>query len=401
MPSIDQAPGSLAAGIGRIETQGAYRLRLPGPTEVPERVRQVIARPVLNHRGPEFRVQLARAEALLHPVLETQNRVLFFAATGTGMMEAALVNVAAPGDRLLVVSHGQFGERFAAIGRSLGADVEMLEFTWGDPIDPTAVAERVRAKDYRAVLVTHNESSTGIVAPLAAIGRVLADNPALLIVDSVSGLAGLPMKQDEWGVDIVVSASQKALMCPPGLGLASVSAKGWRVIGRKGWSPGYYWSFTRSLASIEKGETPFTAPVGLIAGLVEALEMIHAEGLPAVLERHRRLSSALREGGVALGLERFGRGADVSATVVVFGVPEGLDGGAIVRAIYERYGTVIAGARNKLSGRVIRIGTMGAFSAGTILQDLVQLEAVLAGMGLQAPTSAGVAAAAAYLHAGS
>lgn len=379
---------------------GAYRLRLPGPTEVPEQVRQAIARPVLNHRGPEFKAELARAETLLQPVLGTANRVLFFAATGTGMMEAALVNVAAPSDPLLVVSHGQFGERFAAIGRSLGAEVEMLEFPWGEPIDPAAIAERVRAKTYRAVMVTHNESSTGVVAPLQAIGRVLAGNPALLIVDSVSGLAGLPVRQDEWGVDIVVSASQKALMCPPGLGLASVSEKAWRVIRRDGWSPGFYWSFTRSLDSIEKGETPFTAPVGLVAGLVEALEMIHAEGLPHVLERHRRLSSALREGGMVLGLERFGQGRDLSATVVVFGVPEGLDGPAIVRAMYERYGTVIAGARNRLAGRVIRIGTMGAFSAGTILQDLVQLEAVLGRMGLQAPSGAGVAAASACLQGG-
>lgn len=270
----------------------SYRLRLPGPTDVPERVRQALARPALNHRGPEFRTQLAQAEALLQPILGTTNRVLFFASTGTGMMEAALVNVAEPGDRLLVVSHGQFGERFAAIARSLGASVDMLEFAWGEPIDPAEVAERVRNTPYRAVMVTHNESSTGVVAPLEAIGRVLADHPALLIVDSVSGLAGLPMQQDAWGVDIVVSASQKALMCPPGLGLASVSVKAWQVIGRAGWSPGYYWSFPRALASCEKGETPFTAPVGLIAGLLEALEMIHSEGLAEVLARHRRLSSA-------------------------------------------------------------------------------------------------------------
>ena len=375
-----------------------YRLRLPGPTDVPERVRQAIARPVLNHRGPEFRAQLARTEALLQPVLGTANRILFFAATGTGMMEAALVNVAAPGDRLLVVSHGQFGERFAAIASSLGARVDMLEFAWGDPIDPAAVADRVRNTPYRAVMVTHNESSTGVVAPLEALGRVLANHPALLIVDSVSGLAGLPMQQDAWGVDIVVSASQKALMSPPGLGLASISAKAWQVIGRADWSPGYYWSFRRALASCEKGETPFTAPVGLIAGLLEALEMIHAEGLPHVLARHQLLSSALHAGGLALGLLPFGSGIDRSSTVVVFGVPEPLEGGAIVRAMYERYGTVIAGARNKLSGRVIRIGTMGAFDVGTILLDLAQLEVVLADMGVPTVPGGGTAAALAHIR---
>jgi len=230
----------------RHETPAIYRLRLPGPTEVPERVRQAIARPVLNHRGPEFRAELARAEALMQPVLGTANRVLFFAATGTGMMEAALVNVASPGDRLLVVSHGQFGERFAAIGRSLGAEVEMLEFAWGDPIDPAAIGERVRVNAYRAVMVTHNESSTGVVAPLQEIGRVLADSVALLIVDSVAALRACRCGK---------TSGASTSSCPPGLGLASVSAKAWRIIGRDGRSPGFYWSFTQSLASIEKGET--------------------------------------------------------------------------------------------------------------------------------------------------
>jgi len=388
-----------AGRTARLEVPKAYRLRLPGPTEVPERVRQAIARPVLNHRGPEFRAELAQAEALLRPVLGTTNRVLFFAATGTGMMEAALANVADPGDRLLVVSHGQFGERFAAIGRSLHAEVDLLEFPWGDPIDPAGIEERVRRTAYRAVVVIHNESSTGVVAGLEAIGRVLRGNPALLVVDSVSGLGGIEMQQDRWGVDVVISASQKALMCPPGLGLASVSEKAWRVIGRDGRDPGFYWSFKRAVASIEKGETPFTAPVGLVAGLVEALEMIHAEGLPNVLERHRRLSSALRAGGKAIGLPQFGDGAALSNTVVVFALPETLDGARIVRAMYERHGTVIAGARNKLAGRVIRFGTMGANTAGTILTDLIELEAVLASMGCRVTPGAGVGAAGAILGA--
>ena len=374
-----------------------YRLRLPGPTEVPERVRQALARPVVNHRGPEFRAELARAETLIQPVLGTKNRVLFFACSGTGMMEAALTNVVAPGERLLVVEQGQFGERFAAIGRMLGAEVDLLEVPWGDTVDPAAVAERVRAKDYRAVVVIHNESSTSVVSDLAGIGAVLRDNPALLVVDSVSGLGGVEMRQDEWGVDIVVSASQKALMCPPGLGLASLSAKAWAVVKREDRRPSFYWSFTRALASMEKSETAFTAPVSLVAGLCEALEMIHAEGLPAVLARHRRLSSALRAGGQALGLAEFGRAPVLSSTVVAFKVPDGLDGGAIVRAMYQDQGTVIAGSRNRLSGRVIRIGTMGALDTGTILTDLAHLEAVLTAMGCPIVPGAGLAAASAFL----
>ena len=195
-----------------------YRLRLPGPTEVPERVRQAIARPVFNHRGPEFRAELARAEALIQPVLGTKNRVLFFACSGTGMMEAALVNVVASGERLLIVAHGQFGERFAAIARMLEAEIDLLEVPWGEAVDPADVGERVRRTAYRAVVVVHNESSTSVVSDLEGLGAVLRDNPALLVVDSVSGLGGIEMRQDAWGVDLVVSASQKALMCPPGLG---------------------------------------------------------------------------------------------------------------------------------------------------------------------------------------
>ncbi len=375
-----------------------YRLRLPGPTEVPERVRQATARPVVNHRGPEFRETLARTEALLQPLFGTTNRILFFASSGTGVMEAALVNIAGPGVPILVVQHGQFGERFAAIGQAAGATVDVLETPWGEAIDITAVEARLREKEYRAVVVIHNESSTGVVADLAALGALTRERPTLLVADSVSGLGGIELRQDEWGVDIVVSASQKALMCPPGLALASVSAKAWAVLQANDRMPGFYWDFRRALASAEKGETAFTPPVGLITGLQEALEMIHAEGLPQVLARHRRLSAALYAGGAAIGLVPFGSDAHRSSTVAVFRVPEALDGGAIVRALYQRHRTVIAGARNRLSGRVIRIGTMGSFDAGTILTDLACLEDVLPRLGLPVAPGTALAAASASLQ---
>lgn len=379
----------------RTPTSPSYRLRLPGPTEVPERVRQALARPVLNHRGLEFRAEMAETEALIRPVMGTGNRILSFAASGTGMMEAALANVLAPGDRMLAVVHGQFGERFAAIGRSLGAEVDLLECAWGDPVDPDALEARLRETEYRAVTVIHNESSTGVVADLAAVGRIVARSPALLIVDSVSGLGGIEMRQDEWQVDVLASASQKALMCPPGLGLVSVSEKAWRTIRRDGRQPGFYWSFERARAAAEKNETAFTAPVSLVAALCAALQMIHEEGLPSVLARHGRLSAALREGAAGLGLATFGRGENLSATVVVLSVPEGLDGAAIVRGMYERFTTVIAGARNRLAGRVVRLGTMGWLTEATILTDLYQLGAVLAQLGWPTQVGAGLAAASA------
>ncbi len=353
-----------------------YRLRLPGPTAVPERVRQAIARPVLSHRGPEFTAILRHAEELLQPLMGTRNRIFFFACSGTGMMEASLVNILAPGERLLIATHGAFGERFVDIARALGAAVDTLDVPWGCAVDPSEVRRRVSAAGYRAVILVHNESSTGVTADLAAIGAAVRDTPALLVVDSVSGLGGIEIRQDEWGVDILVSASQKCLMCPPGLGVVSISPKAWNVVHRTDGLPRYYWDFRKALASAEKTETPFTTPVALVAGLHEALQMIHAEGLPQVFERHRRLSTKLQDGCAALGLPPFAETA-LSPTVVCMEVPGGLSGKDIVRHMYQRYGTVIAGSRNKLSGKVIRIGTMGHLTDADIVTDLYYLKQTL------------------------
>jgi aspartate aminotransferase-like enzyme len=360
--------------------RNAYRLRLPGPTAVPERVRQAIARPVLSHRGPEFVALLDRAEEMLQFVLGTRNPVLFFASSGTGMMEASLVNILAPGERVLVCVNGQFGERYAEIAQALGAAVDTIDIPWGHAIDPDEVEKRVETTDYRAVVVVHNESSTGVVADLEAIGGLLRNRSTLLVVDSVSGLGGIAMRQDHWGVDIVVSASQKALMCPPGIGIASVSRKAWEVVRRDDRLPRYFWDFRKAMVNGEKSETPFTPPVSLIAGLYEALKMISDEGVAQVVARHEKLSAALRAGCNALGFSTFGDEQALSSTVVVLNVPEKLDGNAVVRQLYL-HGTVIAGSRNKLAGRVIRIGTMGSLNEGDILTDLAHLSQALEELG--------------------
>lgn len=352
-----------------------YRLRLPGPTAVPERVREAMAEPVLAHRGAEFREILASTERLLQPVIGTSGHVFFAASTGTGMMEAALVNVLAPGERVLVVMHGQFGERFASIAEALGAQVERLEFEWGCAPDPRVIETRLMGRQYRAVVVVHNESSTGVAARIGEIGALLRDRSELLLVDSVSGLGGMEMRMDGWGVDVLVSASQKCLMCPPGVGIAAISAKAWEVARRDDRMPRYYWDFRRAMDSAEKTETPFTTPVSAMAGLKTALEMIHEEGLPQVLERHARLSRTLREGCASLRMPSFAR-EGLSNTVVALDVPG--RGKEIVRAMYERHGTVIAGSRNHLSGRVIRIGTMGALTDQDIQTDLEHLASCLA-----------------------
>jgi aspartate aminotransferase-like enzyme len=382
--------------LGTVVPPG-YRLRLPGPAAVPERVRAALALPVLNHRGPEFHAVLAEAASGLRRVFGTRRDVFLFGTSGTGAMEAALANVVDRGDDVLVVVAGQFGERFAAIADGMGARVDRLEIPWGEAPDPSAVAAKVRARDYRAVACVHNESSTGVVADLAGIGAAVRATPSLLVVDSVSGVGGIDMRMDEWGVDVLVAASQKALMCPPGLAFAAVSEKAERIVDAARGVPRFFFDFRRMKAALAKSETPFTPPVSLVLGLREALAMIEEEGLPAVLERHLRLSAALRAGCVALGLPMFPTAPSLSPTVTAACVPAGLDGAAIVRHMHARYRTVIAGQRTRLSGRVIRFGTMGWVDAGDILTDLHHLECTLRDLGHPPPAGAGVAAAARVL----
>jgi aspartate aminotransferase-like enzyme len=301
-----------------------------------------------------------------------------------------------PGDAVLVVVAGQFGERFVSIARAFGAQVDTLDVEWGGTLDADHVAARLKERAYRAVVMVHNESSTGVTYDVAAVGAVVRDTPALLVVDSVSGLAGVEMKMDAWGADIVVSASQKALMCPPGLGFAAISAKAWQAIDRDGRMPCFFADFRRARASLDKDGTPFTPPVTLVYGLLEALRMIDEEGLANVLARHDRLASALRAGVQALGLELYNQPDVSSATVTAMKVPAGLEGGAIVRHLRERYGTVIAGARHpSQTGKVIRIGTMGMIGEADIITDLRHLEATLNDLG--GPVSASHAGARAAL----
>lgn len=374
-----------------------YRLRMPGPAAVPERVRAATALPMLSHRGPEFRAILGEVTAGLRRLLGTRYFVFLLGVSGTGAMEAALVNVLSSGDSVLVVENGQFGERFASIAEGMPVVLDRLQIPWGEAPDPAMIAGRLKEKNYRAVVVVHNESATGVVADLAAIGAVLRETETLLVVDSVSGVGGLEIRMDDWGVDVVVTASQKSLMCPPGLAMAGVSEKAMRVVDAAHGMPRYFFDFRRAKASLDKDETPFTPPVSVIIGLREALAMIDEEGLAAVLDRHARLSSALRAGFEALGFPIFPKSPVLSPTVTVGIVPEGLDGSAIVRHMYTHYRTVIAGQRTKLRNRVIRIGTMGAFGPEDILADLHYLECTLRDLGRAPAHGAGVAAAASIL----
>jgi aspartate aminotransferase-like enzyme len=380
--------------VSQLTIPSDYRLRLPGPTAIPERVRAALMLPVVSHRGPEFRTVIGETARMLKPVFGTQRDVYVYAASGTGMMEAALANVVTPGEPVLVIIHGQFGERFASIAEGMGAVVDRLAVEWGEAPDLEAVRARLKQRKYRAVVCVHNESATGVVADIAGIGALVRETDAVLVVDSVSGAAGIELRMDEWGVDILVSASQKALMCPPGLGYVAVSAKGMAAVEKASGIPRFYFDFRRAKAAAEKEETAFTAPVSLVMGQHVALTMIHEEGLANVFARHKRNGEALRAGCGALGFPIFPTGRPLSATVSVLAVPEGVDGLKVVRHMHARYRTVIASQRGKLSGKVIRFGTMGALSAGDIMTDLQILESTLRDLGLSPRPGAGCAAAA-------
>ncbi len=370
-----------------------YRLRLPGPIAVPERVRQAIARPVLNHRGPEFRAIWARTIAKLEPVFGTKQPIHVLPCSGTGVMEAAVLNIAAPGDRLLIVSNGQWGERFVTIGKALGIASDTIDLPWGETVDPAAIEAKLKAHDYKALILIHNESSTGVVGDLNAAGQLVKDRPTLLVTDSVSGIAGMDFQMDAWGVDIVVSGSQKALMCPPGMGLIAASEKAWAVIRRETPMPRFYFDLRKARESYDKGESTFTPAVSLVQGLDASLDMIHEEGLENVLARHASLSRGIKAGAAAMGLANFAKAKMQSNTVACFHVPEGIDGVKLIRRLHEKHRTVIAGARNRLQGKLIRLGTMGAITEADILTDLMHIEDVLVELGHRLDKGAGVAAA--------
>lgn len=372
-----------------------YRLRLPGPTTVPERVLRAMARPVIAHRGPEFLARFREIQAGLKPILGRAGAAPFlFASTGIGTMESAVVNVAGPGKRVLIANNGQWGPVFKRLALQIGAEVDEVVTAPGEPVDLEGVERALKAKEYAAVLAVHSESSTGALTDLKALGAIVAQTPALLAVDSVSGLGGAEMRQDEWGIDVVVSASQKCLMSPPGLGLASISDKAWAAIQGDDRGPRSYFDYRRFKPMADKGEPTYTAPVTMLTALHEALAMIAEQGLDAVLARHGRLSRALTAGMRALGFTPFPKGTP-SPTLVVTLTPEGIDAPALIDRLAAGYNMIVAGTHfEHLKHRMVRVGTMGAVADGDVLSDLHALAAALRDMGGRPDEASALAAAA-------
>ena len=367
-------------------------LMTAGPTPVPPAVSQAMAAPMLYHRAPAFDELYERVLGRLPAVFRTQNDVLAFASSGSGAMDSAVANLVRPGDRVLACAAGKFGERWIQLCEAYGAELVRYEPGWGERLDPAEI-DRLLAEngDVKVAFATLSETSTGIVHDVQAIAEVAARYDVILAIDAVSGLGAAELRQDEWGVDVVVAGSQKALMCPPGLAFASVSQKALDYAESRGGGR-YYFDWGRTSKSQRKGASPFTPAVSLFLGLDVALEMIEAEGLDDVMARHRLLARATRAGVAAMGLELFGDPDERSTVVTALELPEEVDGGKVPGGL-RRLGITANGGQDHLKGRILRIAHCGYFGAFDILTSLSGLEMVLHQLGREVDHGAGAGAA--------
>jgi aspartate aminotransferase-like enzyme len=353
-------------------------LLAPGPTPIPPEVLQAMAQPIIHHRTPEYETLFADVRRDLRLLFQCTNEVLMFAASGTGALEGAVVNTLSPGDQVVVVRGGKFGERWAEICEAYGVRVLPVDVVYGKSVNPTAVGDALKSTpDVKAVFATHSETSTGAVHDIQSIAAIVRETPAILIVDAITSLGVMDLPMDAWGVDIVVAGSQKALMLPPGLAFAALSDKAWAVVPTAR-LPKYYFNFTAERKAMEKNQAAYTPAVSLVVGLRESLRLILAEGLPNVLARHDRLARATRAGVQALGLELFAEHPGCACTAVK--APAGIDGGAIVKGLRTR-GITIAGGQGSMQGKIFRIAHMGYVDSFDVVTALTALEFVLDDLG--------------------
>jgi aspartate aminotransferase-like enzyme len=337
-----------------------------------------MARPMVNHRGPEFHQMLTDVTADLKKVFQTRNDVLLLTGSGTGGLEAAAVNMLSPGDKVLSVTIGVFGDRFASICREFGADVISHKVEWGKAADPDAVKKAINDNPgVKAVLVTHNETSTGVTNDLEAISKAVKDAGKLLIVDAISSLGSINLPIDAWRCDVVITASQKGWMVPPGMAMVSVSPEAWQAHATAK-MPRFYWDFSRAKNYYdEKKENPWTPAVSIVYAFTVALKMMLKEGIDNVFARHARIGQMTRNGIKKLGLPLFAEESHASNTVTSVGIPAGLDGKKMRQVLREKYQVVLAGGQQTLDGKIFRIGHLGMVNDKDIEEILGAIEKVL------------------------
>ena len=335
-------------------------LRIPGPTPIPEEVRQAQSAPMIDHRGAEFAEMQAEIVSGLATLIGTSGDVVLLTGSGSGAMEAAIVNSLSPGDRVLAVIIGGFGDRFADIAQAFGADVDRFEVEWGEAADPAALAAHLAGQPpYRAVLLTHNETSTGVANPLRELVAAVHAAPGdpLVIVDGISGLGAMPFEMDAWGVDLVVSASQKAWMASPGIAIAAIGPRA-KEAEASARMPRVYWSFAEARKWAEKGQTPWTPAVAVLYGLRVGVRRLMEEGRERTWARHEAIAAGSQAGLEGLGLRLVAKPQHRSATVTAAWLPEGLDWSPFNADMRSR-GLVVAGGQGKWAGKIMRFGHMG------------------------------------------
>ena len=373
------------------------QLRIPGPTPLPERVVRAASRPMVDHRGPEFAELLAEVAAGARRVFETENDLLILTASGSGGLESAVANLVSPGDKVVAAICGNFGERFAGIAAAYGCELIRLEAEWGQPVEPADLAEVLDSQpEARLVLLTHNETSTGVTNHLADLVAVAKGAGRVVAVDGVSSVSSMPIEVDRLGVDVAVSASQKGWMSPPGIAFVSISGQAWELHAEAR-APRYYFDWKAAKKQAEGGSTPWTPAVSVLYAVQEGLRMLEEEGLSQVYARHRRLSAAVAGGLQALGFPLFAAEGYRSPTVTSALPMPGLDVSAYRRLLREKYGVVIAGGQGKMTGKLLRVGHLGAVADGDVVQVLWAMERALEELDIAPADGRAMAAASAFL----
>jgi len=380
---------------------GRHFLQIPGPTNVPDRVLRVLSRPTIDHRGPEFARLAREAIAGLQQVCKTSGAVVIYPSSGTGAWEAALVNTLSPGDKVLMVETGHFATLWRNMALRLGLQVDFVPGDWRHGVDPAGVEAKLaedRSHAIKAVAIVHNETSTGVTSQVAEVRRRMdtVSHPALFMVDTISSLASIDYRHDEWGVDVTVGCSQKGLMLPPGLGLNAISAKA-RMAAKAARLPRSYWDWEPMLQDSQAGFFPYTPATNLLYGLREALHMLFEEGLENVFARHTRHAEATRRAVQAWGLALVCRNpAEYSSSLTAVMMPAGYDADALRQVILDRFDLSLGTGLGKLKGKIFRIGHLGDFNDLMLTGTLGGVEMGLAMAGVPFKTG-GVTAALEYL----
>jgi aspartate aminotransferase-like enzyme len=347
------------------------QLRIPGPTPCPPDVLEAMGRQMINHRGKEFSELINRITAELKELFQTKNDLYILTGSGTGGMEAAVVNMLSPGDKVLSASNGVFGNRFADIAQNYGADVMRLKFDWGKPIDPDAVRKALSADSkIKAVLLTHNETSTGVTSDIQALAAVINEFDKLIIVDAVSSLSCIDLKTDDWKCDVVVTGSQKGWMVPPGLAMVSISEKGWKAHAQSK-MPRFYWDFTKAKSYLEKGQTPWTPCISIFFALDVSLDMMLKEGLKNIFARHAKIGDMIRKGVKSLGMTLLAADEKyASNTVTAVNGSERVSAPKLQQILRDEYKVVVSGGQGDLTGKIFRIGHLGWVTEADIKETL-------------------------------